>query len=120
MLKRSGHPPSTALEEPRPVKIASVASKASTRKSRQVIQADAFRRDANAALRRVKTSRRHVVIAERGRPTAVLISAAAFQHAERERALLVSLLRGDREIASGRGHDLADVAAEAAALLRNA
>lgn len=83
-----------------------------------MIQAAAFRRNADVALRRVKTSRRPLIIAERGRPAAVMVSAAAFQRAEHERAVLMSLLRGDREIAKGRGFDLADVVAEAEQLLR--
>lgn len=82
-----------------------------------VIQAAAFRRNAALALRRARTSRRPVIIAERGRPAAVLLSAAAFERSEHERAVLKSLVRGDREIASGRGYDLADVMADAEALL---
>jgi PHD/YefM family antitoxin component YafN of YafNO toxin-antitoxin module len=53
-----------------------------------------------------------VMIIERGQATVVLVRAAAFERAEHERAILKSLLRGEREIAAGRGHDLQDVLAD--------
>jgi len=80
--------------------------------------AAAFRANAGAALRRARTSRTPVIITERGRTTVVLVNAAAFERAEHQRGILKSLLRGEREIAAGRGHELDDVLADANDILR--
>ena len=72
-----------------------------------------LRQDAAAALRRARRSRQPVVITQRGRAAAVLLSIEAFAHAEHERQILHLLARGEREIAAGRGFDLDAVLAEA-------
>jgi prevent-host-death family protein len=76
-----------------------------------------LRQDAAAALRRVKTSKRPVVITQRGRAAAVLVSVEEYERSERERELLRLIARGEREIAAGEGFDLDDVLAEADAIL---
>jgi prevent-host-death family protein len=76
-----------------------------------------LRRDAAAALKRVKPSRRPVVITERGRATAVLLSLEAYVRSEQERQILQLLARGEQEIKAGRGFDLDDVLADADNLL---
>ena len=72
-----------------------------------------LRQDAAAALKRTRQSRQPVVITQRGRAAAVLVSIEAFQRAEQERQILHLLAKGEREIAAGRGFDLDDVLAEA-------
>ncbi len=76
-----------------------------------------LRQDAATILRRVRDSREPVVITQRGRPAAVLMSAEAYERAEHDRELLRLLARGEKEIAAGKGHSLDAVLAEADALL---
>ena len=76
-----------------------------------------LRQDAAAVLKRVCRSKEPVVITQRGRAAAVLLSAEAYQQAERERQLLRLFARGEKEIAEGKGHDLGTVLTEADALL---
>ena len=65
-----------------------------------------LRRDAAAALKRVRTSKQPVVITQRGRAAAVMLSVEEYERAEHERQILRLLARGDREIAAGKGRDL--------------
>ncbi|MGH2372001.1 MAG: type II toxin-antitoxin system Phd/YefM family antitoxin [bacterium] len=83
----------------------------------EVIPVTDLRQDAAAALRRVRSSRQPLVITQRGRATAVMLSIEAFEQAEHERQLLRLLARGEREIAAGRGYDLEAILREADALL---
>lgn len=76
-----------------------------------------LRRDAASVLKRVRSSRVPVFITQRGRAAAVMMSAEAFEKAERDRDLLRLLAHGDKEIAAGKGYDLESVLAEADALL---
>jgi prevent-host-death family protein len=76
-----------------------------------------LRQDAAAALKQVKASRQPVVITQRGRAAAVLLSLEAYERGEHERQLLHLLARGEREITAGKGFDLDEVLAEADALL---
>ena len=76
-----------------------------------------LRNDAAAALRRVRESARPVVITQRGRAAAVMLSVEAYERAEHERELLRLLARGEREIAARKGPDLASVLREADRLL---
>jgi len=83
----------------------------------EVIPITDLRQDAAAALRKVRSSKQPLVITQRGRATAVMLSIEAFEQAEHERQLLRLLARGEREIAAGRGYDLEAVLREADALL---
>ncbi len=76
-----------------------------------------LRQDAAGALKRVKSSRQAVVITQRGRAAAVLLSMETYERSEHERQLLHLLARGEQEIAAGRGFELDDVLAEADALV---
>ena len=76
-----------------------------------------LRQDAAAALNRVRTSKQPLVITQRGRAAAVLLSIEAYEAAEHERQLLRLLARGERELAAGEGYELDDVLREADALL---
>ena len=46
-----------------------------------------------------------------------MLSLDAYERRERERQVLLLLVRGEQEIAAGNGHDLDDVLAEADAIL---
>lgn len=76
-----------------------------------------LRQDAAAALKQAKSSRQPVVITQRGRAAAVLLSLEAYERGEHERQILHLLARGEREITAGKGFDLDEVMAEADALL---
>src|SRR5262249_14036828 len=76
-----------------------------------------LRQNAAAALKRVGASKEPVVVTQRGRAAAVMLSVEAYERSEQERQILRSLARGEREIAAGKGHDLGKVLAEADRLL---
>jgi len=75
-----------------------------------------LRQDAAAVLKRVSRAKEPLVITQRGR-AAVLLSAEAYDYAERERQLLRLLARGEKEIVEGKGFDPDTMLAEADALL---
>ena len=76
-----------------------------------------LRQDTATVLRRIRESKEPVVITQRGRAAAVMMSAETYERAEHDRELLRLLARGEREIAAGKGHGLDAVLAEADALL---
>lgn len=82
-----------------------------------IIPVSDLRQDAAKVLKRVKDSREPVVITQRGRAAAVMLSVEVFEQSERDRELLRLLAKGEREIEAGEGHDLDCVLAEADALL---
>jgi prevent-host-death family protein len=79
-----------------------------------------LRQDAAAALRRLRASRQPLVVTQRGRAAAVMVSVEEYERTEREREILRLLARGEREIRAGRGYDLDAVLAEADDLLARA
>ncbi len=78
-----------------------------------IIQITDLRQDAAGALKRIRSSRQPVVITQRGRAAAVMLSIEAYEQRESERHILQLLARGEREIAAGAGPDLDSVLAEA-------
>jgi prevent-host-death family protein len=82
-----------------------------------IVPVSDLRQDAAAVLKKVRVSMEPVFITQRGRAAAVLMSIDAFERSENQRELLILLARGEREIASGIGHSLGDVLAEADKLL---
>ncbi len=72
-----------------------------------------LRQDAAAVLGRVKDSAEPIVITQRGRAAAVLLSLEVFERSEQERQMLRALARGERDIRKNRGVDLDQVLAEA-------
>jgi prevent-host-death family protein len=85
----------------------------------EVVPITDLRQDAAAVLLRVRGRKQPLIITQRGRATAVMLSLDAYEQGEHERQLLLLLARGEREIAAGKGHDLQSVLAEADALLRD-
>ena len=85
-----------------------------------IIPVTDLRQDAAAALERVRTSKQPVVITQRGRAAAVLLSMEEYERGEHERQLLRLIARGEKEIASGKGFDLDTVLADADAILGKA
>jgi prevent-host-death family protein len=76
-----------------------------------------LRQDAARVLLDAKKSKRPLVITQRGRATAVLMSLDAYERSEAEREILLLLARGEKEIAAEVAHSLEDVLTEADALL---
>jgi prevent-host-death family protein len=82
-----------------------------------IIPVSDLRQDAAKVLKHVRDSKKPVVITQRGRAAAIILSVEAFEQSERERELLRLLAKGEKEIVAGEGHDLDSVLAEADALL---
>jgi prevent-host-death family protein len=82
-----------------------------------IIPVTDLRQDAAAALKRLQASKQPVVITQRGRAAAVLLSMEEYERGEHERQLLRLIARGEQEIATGKGFDLDAVLAEADTLL---
>jgi prevent-host-death family protein len=76
-----------------------------------------LRHDAANVLQRLQESSQPLVITQRGRAVAVMLSVDAYERGEREREILRLLLRGEQEIAAGVGRDLDEVLAEADRML---
>jgi prevent-host-death family protein len=76
-----------------------------------------LRQDAAKVLKRVRESREPLIITQRGRAAAVMLSVESFERSERDKELLRLLAMGEREIAVGQGYDLDAVLAEADILL---
>ena len=83
----------------------------------EIIPVTDLRDGAANLLARVRKSRKPVVITQRGRAAAVIVSVEAYEAAEREREILRRIARGEREVKAGRGQDLASVMADADELL---
>jgi len=66
----------------------------------------------------VIASREPLVITQRGRAAAVLVSMEAYKHSQHELEILRLLARGEKEIEAGKGYDLDEVLAEADTLLK--
>jgi prevent-host-death family protein len=77
-----------------------------------------LRQDATTIVKKVKTSREPLVITQRGRAAAVIVSMEDYEHSQHELELLRLLARGEKEIEAGKGYDLDAVLAEADALLK--
>ena len=87
------------------------------RKVPEVIPITDLRQEAAEVLKRLRKGKEPVVITQRGRAAAVLLSIEEYERARQEREILELLVQGDKEIASGVGHDLQDVMAEADSIL---
>ncbi len=82
-----------------------------------IIPVTDLRQDAAAALKRLRETKQPLIITQRGRAAAVMVSVEAYERAGHEREILLLLARGEREIRAGKGHDLDEVLTEADRLL---
>ncbi len=83
----------------------------------EIIPISDLRQDTAGVIRRVTASNEPVVITQRGRASAVLVSRERYEHIQHENEILRILAGGDAEVAAGLGRDAEDVMAEARALL---
>jgi len=82
-----------------------------------IIPVSDLRQDAAKVLKQLRTKKEPMVITQRGRAVAVIISVEAYEKSEHEKEILRRLAKGDREIEVGEGYDLDTVLAEADSLL---
>ena len=87
------------------------------RKLPHIVSISDLRQDAAKVLKQVRDSGEPLVITQRGRAAAVMLSVESYEASVREKELLHLLVRGEKEIEAGQGHDLEAVLAEADALL---
>ena len=78
-----------------------------------------LRQDAAAVLRRLKGSREPLVITQRGRAAAIMLSPESYEQDRKELELLRLLAQGERQIAQGQTHTLDSVLRDADALLED-
>jgi prevent-host-death family protein len=76
-----------------------------------------LREDAANVLDRIKNSREPLVITQRGRAAAVMVSMEEYERSEHEKERLRLLLQGDKEIAVGKGYDMEEVLKDADRIL---
>ena len=85
----------------------------------KIIPVTDLRQDAAAVLKKLQKSQEPLVITQRGRAAAVLLSVDAYERTQHEKQLLRILALGEKEIALGEGHSLHSVLREAEALLED-
>ena len=76
-----------------------------------------LRQGAAALLKKVKDSREPIVVTQRGRAAAVLLSVEEYERREQDKEILKMLVQGEKEIAAGVGHNLDEILAEADRLM---
>lgn len=82
-----------------------------------IIPVSDLRQDAAKILKQLRNNKEPLIITQRGRASAVIISVEAYEKSEHEKEILRLLAKGDREIDIGEGYDLDTVLAEADSLL---
>jgi prevent-host-death family protein len=82
-----------------------------------IIPVSDLRQHTSNLLKKLRKSKEPLIITQRGRASAVMISVDAYEESEHEKELLRLLARGEKEIEIGRGYDLDSVLAEADVLL---
>lgn len=83
----------------------------------EIIPVTDLRQDAAAVLKQIRSRKEPLIITQRGRAAAVMLSVEAYERAEHEREILRILARGDKEIAAGKGFSLSQIMKEADELL---
>jgi prevent-host-death family protein len=87
------------------------------RKIPEIVPITDFRHDAAGVLKRAQSSKEPLIITQRGRASAVLLSVDAYEKTEHDLEILRLLALGEKEIAAGKGCDLDVILAEADELL---
>lgn len=85
-----------------------------------IIPISDLRQDAAGVIKRLEASTNPVVITQRGRAAAVLVSAEAYERTQYELEILRALVRGDAEIAEDLVPDADAVMEEARGVLAGA
>ena len=87
------------------------------RKLLDIIPVSDLRQDTAKILKQLKDSKEPLIITQRGRAAAVMLSVETFERSEHDKELLRLLAKGEREIGIGEGYDLEAVLAEADSIL---
>ena len=82
-----------------------------------IIPVSDLRQDAAKILKQLKDSKEPLIITQRGRAAAVMLSVETFERSEHDKELLRLLAKGEREIGIGEGYDIEAVLAEADSIL---
>jgi len=82
-----------------------------------IIPISDLRQDTAGIIKRAAASDEPVVITQRGRASAVLVSARSYERTQHEIEILRMLARGEADIEAGIGYDLDEVMADARELL---
>ncbi|MFT7586845.1 MAG: prevent-host-death family protein [Cellvibrionaceae bacterium] len=83
----------------------------------EIIPLSDLRQEAAGVIKRLQDGNSPIVITQRGRAAAVLISMDGYERLTQNQEILNLLIQGEKEIEAGVGHDLEDVMAEAEGLL---
>ena len=78
-----------------------------------IIPISDLRQDTAGIIKRAAVSDEPVVITQRGRASAVLVSAQSYERTQHEIEILRILARGEADIEAGIGYDLDEVMADA-------
>jgi len=82
-----------------------------------IIPVSDLRQGAAKILKQLKDSKEPLIITQRGRAAAVMLSVETFERSEHDKELLRLLAKGEREIEIGEGYDLEAVLADADSVL---
>lgn len=82
-----------------------------------IVPISELRQDASSIVKRASVTGDPVFITQHGRASAVLMSAGAYERAQRELEILRILAQGEADIQAGAGYDIDVVMADADALL---
>lgn len=82
-----------------------------------IIPVSDLRQDASNLLKKLNKSKELLIITQRGRASAVMMGVETYEESEHEKELLRLLVKGEKEIETGKGYDLDTVLAEADVLL---
>ena len=82
-----------------------------------IIPISELRQDTAAIIKKTKRTQEPVFITQRGRVTAVLVSADSYERTQYELGMLRAIAKGDAEAASGKGVNLETVFEEVEAML---
>ena len=77
-----------------------------------------LRQDATSIVKRLSLAGEPLIITQRGRAAAVMVSIEAYEHSQHELEILRLLARGEKEIEAGKGYDLDTILSEADTLLK--
>ncbi|MCH8215757.1 MAG: type II toxin-antitoxin system Phd/YefM family antitoxin [Planctomycetes bacterium] len=84
----------------------------------RIVPISVLRQDAALVLKSVQNSQQPLIITQRGRAAAIMLSVESYEKSEHERELLRLLAKGEKEIAENQGYSLDSVLKEADSLLK--
>jgi prevent-host-death family protein len=84
----------------------------------RIVPISDLRQDAAGIIRSFGDSREPVVITQRGRAAAVLVSVQSYRQTQNELRILKMIARSELEIEEGATHDMAEVFTEADEILK--